>query len=175
MRRITSTALLLVGLLGGGACSNVQDAATKVADRVQCGATEKLADRLPAADGLNAEQMTKGASIARNIGEVLGRLPGDRVPASVTDALDGAASQWKRPVRSSFAIGPASGSPAAMRSSPFRCWVTASTSTSGHSARARASSSAVRAWRKPFGRQNTTTPTLIRSPRSSAGTSRTTA
>ena len=93
MRRITSTALLLVGLLGGGACSNVQDAATKVADRVQCGATEKLADRLPAADGLNAEQMTKGASIARNIGEVLGRLPGDRVPASVTDALDGAASQ----------------------------------------------------------------------------------
>jgi hypothetical protein len=93
MRRITSTALLIVGLLGVGACSNVQDAATKVADRVQCGATQKLADRLPAADGLNAEQMTKGASIARNIGEVLGRLPGDRVPASVTDALDGAANQ----------------------------------------------------------------------------------
>ena len=46
MRRITSTALLIVGLLGVGACSNVQDAATKVADRVQCGATQKLADQI---------------------------------------------------------------------------------------------------------------------------------
>ena len=131
MRRITSTALLLVGLLGFGACSNVQDAATKVADRVQCGATQKLADRLPAADGLNAEQMTKGASIARNIGEVLGRLPGDRVPASVTDALDGAASQLDEAAAAYDANPSAAQAQAAAAIGAVRTAVTGATSDLG--------------------------------------------
>ena len=86
--------------------------------------------------------------------------------------LDGATSQWKRAVVSSCAIGPPAGSPAAIRSIASRCARTAAASSSGHSAASRASSSAVRAARYCSGRQKTTTPTLIRSPRSSRGTSR---
>jgi hypothetical protein len=86
--------------------------------------------------------------------------------------LDGATSQWKRAVVSRAAIGPPAGSPAAMRSIAARCARTAPASSSGHSAPTRVSSSAVLAARYRSGRQKTTTPTLIRSPRSSRGTSR---
>src|SRR5215218_7341265 len=87
--------------------------------------------------------------------------------------LDGATSQWKRSDAGSAAIGPASGSPAAIRSSAARWPRTASRSTSGASARSRASSSAMRAARNRRGRQNSTTPALTHSPRSTRGTTRT--
>ncbi|MFM7272198.1 MAG: hypothetical protein ACKO2C_11300 [Actinomycetes bacterium] len=106
MRRITLTAFLLVGVLGAAGCSKVQDAAQQAADRVQCGATERLADRLPDADRLDPSQMQQGASIARRIGDVLGRLPGDRVPVSVTEGLDRAATELDA-ASADFAADPA--------------------------------------------------------------------
>lgn len=93
MRRVISSVTLVVGLLALGACSTVQDAARQAAGRVECGAATKLAERLPAGDDLDAARMTQGAEAARRIGGILGRIPGDRVPVSVTDALSAAADE----------------------------------------------------------------------------------
>src|SRR5215210_3634362 len=87
--------------------------------------------------------------------------------------LDGATSQWKRSDSGSAAIGPASRSPAAIRTSASRCPRTASRSAPGASARTRASSSSTRAARKRRGRQKSTTPAFTHSPRSTCGTTRT--
>src|SRR5215210_3385490 len=87
--------------------------------------------------------------------------------------LEGATSQWKRSDAGSAAIGPASGSPAAIRTSASRWRCTAPRSASGASARRRCSSSSTRAARKRSGRQKSTTPALTHSPRSTRGTTRT--
>src|SRR5947209_11611653 len=72
-------------------------------------------------------------------------------------------------------MGPPPSVPAATRTSAARCWATSQTSTGvidGASAASRTESSATRAARKSFWRQNRTTPTLNRSPRSTLGTTR---
>jgi hypothetical protein len=66
--------------------------------------------------------------------------------------LDGATSQWNLAVVSSAAIGPASGSPRAIRSMASRCGRMLAADAPGQSAARRASSSAVRAARKSSGR-----------------------
>ena len=89
--------------------------------------------------------------------------------------LDGDAIQWKRSERSSAAIGPAVGSPAATRSIAASCARTSSASTPGAITANFAMSSAVRTPRNRRGRQSSATPTLKPSPRSTRGTSRSTA
>src|SRR5262249_18404191 len=76
------------------------------------------------------------------------------------------------------AMGPASDSPAAMRGMESRCAASAvrlASSSPGASACRRRVSSVTRAARKPRSRQNTITPVLMNSPRSTLGTTRTTA
>ena len=88
--------------------------------------------------------------------------------------LDGATSQWKRSDGSSAAIGPGRRRrrPRSARTRPGDR-ATAARSMLGSRASTRRSSSAVRAARKPRGRQNSTTPALTHSPRSTRGTTRT--
>ena len=76
--------------------------------------------------------------------------------------LDGDTSQWKRSAWPSRAIGPAVGSPAAIRSIASRCGRMVAGSRSGAKAARRFSSSAIRAPRKRVGRHSRTTPTLRR-------------
>ena len=89
-----------------------------------------------------------------------------------TIVLDGATSQPKRSEAGSAAIAPPSGDPAATRTSASRWPRTSSAETSGASAASRRSSSPTFTPRKSRWRQNSTTPALKRSPRSTRGTTR---
>lgn len=92
-------------------------------------------------------------------------MPGCTSEAS-TIVLLGAASQWNRTAGARRAIGPADGSPAAIRAIPTRRARTSPASQSGASAHSRASSSIVRAPRDRCGRLRSAIPALNRSPRS---------
>src|SRR6476620_1592295 len=87
--------------------------------------------------------------------------------------LDGDVSQWNRSAIESRAIGPADGSPAAIRSIAARWGRIVAGSASGAIARSRASSSDTRAARNFRGRLRTMTPAFSDSPRSTRGTTRT--
>ena len=91
MRRTITAVLVVVGVLGLGACSSVKDAAQQVTGKVQCGAATKLADQLPDGDNLDRTAIARGASIAGRIDSVLSKVPGDAVPTSITDAVHTAA------------------------------------------------------------------------------------
>ena len=87
MRRTLTALVLTSALLTLGACSQVEEAAKQVANRVECGATTKLADQLPQGDDLDEATIARGASLARRLDSVFGRIPGDRVPPAITDAI----------------------------------------------------------------------------------------
>ncbi|MEY3361336.1 MAG: hypothetical protein RL531_1055 [Actinomycetota bacterium] len=87
MRRTLSVLTATLGLVVLGACSQVEEAAQQAVNKVECGATTKLAEKLPKGDDLDRTTITRGASLARQLDSVLGRIPGDRVPAAITDAI----------------------------------------------------------------------------------------
>src|SRR5688572_16825338 len=92
--------------------------------------------------------------------------------------LEGEVTHRNRSGASSSAIGPAAASPPTIASIDARCARTASRSSSAASARRAVtwrSPSATRTPRKRFVRQNSTTPTLTSSPRSTRGDTRRTA
>lgn len=91
MRRSVATLVISLSVLGLGACSQVQDAAQQVASKVECGATTKLVDQLPQGDDLDRATITRGASLAKQLDSILTKLPGDQVPASITDPIHTAA------------------------------------------------------------------------------------
>lgn len=91
MRRSVATLVISLAVLGIGACSQVQDAAQQVASKVECGATTKLVDQLPQGDDLDRATITRGASLAKQLDSILTKLPGDQVPASITDSIHTAA------------------------------------------------------------------------------------
>ena len=91
MRRSVATLVISLAVLGLGACSQVQDAAQQVASKVECGATTKLVDQLPQGDDLDRATITRGASLAKQLDSILTKLPGDQVPASITDSIHTAA------------------------------------------------------------------------------------
>ena len=86
--------------------------------------------------------------------------------------LDGATSQPNRSDGGIAAIGPAAGSAWATLTSASRCGRISAAATPGASAFSRRSSRSTRTPRKSRWRQNRTTPTLNRSPRSTLGTTR---
>jgi hypothetical protein len=87
--------------------------------------------------------------------------------------LRGATSQSKRSRADRWRSGPAAAPPAQMAGSVPSVARMASRSTVGSSARRRSASSAMPAFRKPRDLQETTTPALTNSPRSTRGTTRT--
>src|SRR6476661_6560075 len=89
--------------------------------------------------------------------------------------LDGEVSQWNRSASESRAMGPADASPAAIFSIAARWGRIVAGSAFGSIARSRASSSDTRAPRNFRGRLRTMTPAFSDSPRSTRGTTRTTA
>jgi hypothetical protein len=91
VRRTLATLVISISALGLGACSQVKDAAQQVADKVECGATTKLVDQLPQGSDLDRSTITRGASLAKQIDSILTKIPGDKVPASITDPIHTAA------------------------------------------------------------------------------------
>jgi hypothetical protein len=91
VRRIVATLVITVSAVALGACSQVKDAAQQVADKVECGATTRLADQLPDGNDLDKATIARGASLAEQIDSILMKIPGDRVPASITEPLRTAA------------------------------------------------------------------------------------
>ena len=91
MRRSIAALVISVSVLGLGACSQVKDAAQQVADKVECGATTKLVDQLPEGNDLDRSTITRGASLAKQLDSILTKIPGDKVPASITDPIHTAA------------------------------------------------------------------------------------
>src|SRR3954453_15374772 len=85
-----------------------------------------------------------------------------------------ATTQPKRSDAGSAASGPEAGSPATTAQIARNAGRTSSGSRPGASAASRCSSMCARACRKSRWRQNTTTPTFMRSPRSTEGTKRNT-
>ncbi|MFM7616807.1 MAG: hypothetical protein ACKO72_05025 [Actinomycetes bacterium] len=93
MRRALALLTVGLGVVVLGACSQVEDAAKQVANKVECGAVSRVADRLPQGEDLDRTTIERGASLAKQADSILGRIPGDRVPAAITDALGTAAGQ----------------------------------------------------------------------------------
>lgn len=91
MRRSVATLVIAVSAVGLGACSQVKDAAQQVASKVECGATTKLVEQLPEGTDLDRATITRGASLAKQIDSILTKIPGDQVPASITDPIHTAA------------------------------------------------------------------------------------
>lgn len=91
MRRILTTLVITGSALGLVACSQVQDAAQQVVDKVECGAATKLAEQLPEGNDLDEATITRGASLAKRIDSVLTRIPGDAIPSSIIEPIRTAA------------------------------------------------------------------------------------
>jgi len=99
MRRTLTVLAVASSLVLLGACSQVEDAAKRAVSKVECGATTKLAEQLPQGDDLDEATIARGASLARRLDSVLGRIPGDRVPATITDAISTASTDLDEAAR----------------------------------------------------------------------------
>jgi len=88
-------------------------------------------------------------------------------------ALRGATSQWKRSRADRLPSAPAAGPPAQITGIAASAARMPGRSTAGSSACSRASSSSIRACRKPVAAHDRITPALMNSPRSTRGTTRT--
>lgn len=96
MRRSIVPLLVLVSVLGLGACSQVEDAAQQVVDKVACKVLASASGKLPSGTDLDGTRITQAASAAKKVQSALSNIPGDKVPASITDRVQTAAADLQQ-------------------------------------------------------------------------------
>ena len=87
MRRTLVPVVVLVSVLGLGACSKVRDVASKVVDTVGCKVLTGASSKLPAGTDLDGTRITQAAEAAKQVDTALSGIPGNRVPTSILDKV----------------------------------------------------------------------------------------
>lgn len=91
MRKLASVALAATIALGVASCSGdeIKDAVSSVG----CTALDAAAKGLSLGDDVSGEAITKLAEGVGKVGEALGKLPTDKLPAGAGDTVDQAATK----------------------------------------------------------------------------------